>query len=232
MTISILTSNTCSECWFFMPKPRQDHFDQEFVGCGNDVEFVASVDPVTHQALTYRPALGSDSACPSYVPEHEDDDQTAEYNATLNAGVSQGPLLNRHRDDLFAQFGKQSADQELSDMAPSPEFVAAMKEARRLAITLGDDHADTMAAMMVAVELAPPEARAMFHMHMSESGNMPEAKGYTDDGEPVFSPESIAAMFDVTVEEVKQAMAEVTALRDSLGLPSILVDPAQVHLKH
>ena len=61
---------------------------------------------------------------------------------------------------------------------------------------------------------------------------IPEADGYTDDGQPVYSLEAIAAKLDMSMEEAKAAMNAMLADRAALGLPAALVNPATVHRKH
>lgn len=182
--------------------------------CWNPVSFVkhpGTLDPV-------RSARSSTDCC--------------QYHRTLKEDAAQTADTDAHRDELMAQIGKQAADQELSNMKPSSEFMAAMEVARRLAITLGEIHPDTMAAMMMAVELAPPDAQEVFYSSMRSSGAMPEASGYADDGKPVFSLESVAAKFGVSDQEVQQVMNQILEARDELGLSAVMVSPARIHRKH
>ena len=155
-----------------------------------------------------------------------------DHHQTHQEDIKQTVYIEANRDELMAQIGKQAADQELSNMKPSSEFMAAMEVARRLAITLGEIHPDTMAAMMMAVELAPPDAQEVFYSSMRSSGAMPEASGYTDDGKPVFSLESVAAKFGVSDQEVQQVMNQILEARDELGLSAVMVSPARIHRKH
>ncbi len=114
----------------------------------------------------------------------------------------------------------------------TPEFMAAMSACLRLTETLGLDHPDTMRAMQFAMSLAPPSLNAFMAAQAHELGLIPEADGYTDDGQPVFSMESIAAKLGIGMDEAKEAMDAMLAARNELGLPAALVDPAMVHRKH
>ena len=114
----------------------------------------------------------------------------------------------------------------------TPEFLAAMSACLRLVETLGMEHPDTARAMQRAMLLSPPSLNDFMEDKAMELGLMPDAGGYTDDGAPVFSLESIAAKLGISVYEAQQAMDAMRSDRAALGLPDVLVDPAAVHLKH
>lgn len=114
----------------------------------------------------------------------------------------------------------------------TPEFMAAMSACLRLVKTLGEEHPDAMLAMQRAMMLAPPSMKAFMAEQAQELGLIPAADGYTDDGEPVYSLESIAEKLDVSMEEARETMDAMLAERAELGLPAALVDPATVHRKH
>lgn len=114
----------------------------------------------------------------------------------------------------------------------TPEFLATMSVCLRLEESLGLDHPDTTRAMRRAMALAPPYMNAFMQAQAEELRLLPDADGYTDDGVPVFSLESIATKLGMSMEE---AQAEIEAMledRAALGLPAALVDPAKVHRKH
>ncbi|ABM37956.1 hypothetical protein Pnap_2654 [Polaromonas naphthalenivorans CJ2] len=114
----------------------------------------------------------------------------------------------------------------------TPEFMAAMSACLRLVETLGMDHPDTTRAMQRAMALSPPSLNAFMADKARELDLIPEADGYTDDGQPVYSLEAIAAKLGMSMDEAKQAMDAMLADRAALGLPAVLIDPATVHRKH
>lgn len=114
----------------------------------------------------------------------------------------------------------------------TPEFMAAMSACLRLVESLGMDHPDTTRAMQRAMALSPPSLNAFMADKARELDLIPEADGYTDDGQPVYSLEAIAAKLGMSMDEAKQAMDAMLADRAALGLPAALVDPATVHRKH
>ena len=114
----------------------------------------------------------------------------------------------------------------------TPEFMAAMSASLRLVETLGMEHPDTTRALQRAMLLAPPSLNALMADKARELDLIPDADGYTEDGQPVYSLESIAAKLDMSMDEAKQAMDAMLADRAALGLPAALVDAATVHRKH
>ena len=114
----------------------------------------------------------------------------------------------------------------------TPEFMAAMSACLRLVESLGMEHPDTTRAMQRAMALSPPSLNAFMADTAQELDLIPEAHGYLDDGQPVYSLEAIAAKLDMSMEEAKQAMDAMLADRAELGLPATLVDPATIHRKH
>ena len=115
----------------------------------------------------------------------------------------------------------------------TPEFLAAMAECLRLEETLGINHPDTTRAMRCAMLMAPPSLHAFMSEQAHQLGLMPEAEGYTDDGQPVYSLESIAAKLDISIDEAREAMEAMFEDGEALGLPAVFVDPATtVHRKH
>lgn len=114
----------------------------------------------------------------------------------------------------------------------TPEFMAAMSACLALVESLGMDHPDTTRAIQRAMTLAGPSMNAMMADKARELDLIPEADGYLDDGQPVYSLEAIAAKLDMSMEDAKAAMDAMLADRAELGLPAALVDPAAVHRKH
>ncbi|MCM8600056.1 MAG: hypothetical protein NFW04_15600 [Candidatus Accumulibacter sp.] len=115
----------------------------------------------------------------------------------------------------------------------TPEFMAAMKEHRRLVDTLGMDHPDTMRAMMLAMELAPKELIDEFGDMARELDLLPEADGYVEDGTPMYRLEDIAERLGVSPAEVEEAMHKMLAEREALGLSNagIVTDASLIHRK-
>ena len=114
----------------------------------------------------------------------------------------------------------------------TPEFMAAMSACLRLMETLGEDHPDATRAMQRAMALAGPSIQGFMADKAKALDLIPEADGYLDDGQPVYTLESIAAKLDMSMEEAHEAMNAMLADRAELGLPAVLVDPATVHRKH
>ena len=113
----------------------------------------------------------------------------------------------------------------------TPEFMAAMSACLRLEESLGPDHPDTVRALQKAMLQAPPSMMEFVGREAQAMGLIPAAHGYSEDGEPVYRLEDVAAQLDISVEEAQEAMD--TLLQDSaaLGLPCTLIDPARVHRK-
>ena len=111
----------------------------------------------------------------------------------------------------------------------TPEFLAAMRACLDLVNTLGMDHPDATLALMRAMALAPPSMYEFVGRQAHELGLVPEADGYTDEGEPVFSLESVAAKLGIGMEEAKESMQSMLTAREDMGLPNVLINPATVH---
>lgn len=114
----------------------------------------------------------------------------------------------------------------------TPEFMAAMSACLRLVESLGMEHPDTTRALQRAMALAGPSMQNFMADKAKALDLIPEADGYLDDGQPVYTLESIAAKLDMSMEEAHEAMDAMLADRAELGLPAVLVDPATVHRKH
>ena len=114
----------------------------------------------------------------------------------------------------------------------TPEFIAAMSACLRLVETLGIEHPDVAVAMVQAMMIAPPSMADFASDLAKELGLMPEAHGYTADGEPVFTLDAIASKLDFSMPEVQDAMDAILASQEAMGLPASLIDPATVHRIH
>jgi len=111
----------------------------------------------------------------------------------------------------------------------TPEFLTAMSACLHLVEALGIEHPDTTRAMQRAMLLAPPSMNTFMADTVRELDLIPKADGYLDNGQPVYSLESIAAKLGLGMDEAMDTMLEDRA---ELGLPAVLVDPATVHRKH
>jgi hypothetical protein len=115
----------------------------------------------------------------------------------------------------------------------APEFLAAIDKRRELADALGEEHLDTMRAMMLAIELAPKELIDEFCDMAREMGLMPEADGYLDDGSPMYRLDDIAERLGVSPAEAEEAMHRMLTEREALGLPNtgVVTDSTLIHRK-
>lgn len=113
----------------------------------------------------------------------------------------------------------------------APEFLAAIDKRKELADALGEEHPDTMRAMMLAMELAPPHIHAMMGEKARELDLMPEADGYLEDGTPMYRLEDVAERLGVSPAEAEEAMHKMLAEREALGLSNdgIVKDAARIH---
>ena len=127
---------------------------------------------------------------------------------------------------------KHEAELTLHRQEATPEFMAAMSACLALVESLGMEHPDTTRAMQRAMALAGPSMHDFMARQAKELDLIPEADGYLDDGEPVFSLESIAAKLGLGMEEAKEAMDAMLEDRAAQGRPAALVDPSKVHRKH
>lgn len=141
--------------------------------------------------------------------------------------------LAPHSLNEYLATKKAAADEVARQLAQAtPEFMAAMSTCLRLVETLGMDHLDTTRAMQRALSLAGPSMHGFIADKARELDLIPEAHGYTDDGQPVYSLETIAAKLDIDMDEAKEAMCALLEDRKAMGLPAALVDPSKIHRKH
>jgi hypothetical protein len=111
----------------------------------------------------------------------------------------------------------------------TPEFLEAMRKCLRLHETLGIEHPEAHKAFMLAIHLAPQSLHDEVGQMAIDMDLMPAPCGYTLDGEPAFSLESVAAKIGVSMEEAESHMHDMLAIHDELGLPAVLLDPATIH---
>jgi len=181
------------------------------------------------------------ATCASFNPSATDDEEPCGNLVffTENHGTPQA--VNREPGSADYCDSHQTHDEDAAETheievarqvaESTPEFMAAMSASLRLVEMLGQDHPDTTRALQRAMMLAPPSLNALMADKARELDLIPEADGYTDDGAPVFSLESIAAKLDMSMEEAHAAMEAMLDDRAALGLPAVLVDPATVHRK-
>ena len=102
----------------------------------------------------------------------------------------------------------------------SDEFMNAMRKHLALVEALGEEHPDTMRAMMLAMELAPDWLREEMSEKAKELELLPEkVTGYLEDGTPMYSLEDIAKQLGMSIEEAQEAVERMLADRKALGLP-------------
>lgn len=113
------------------------------------------------------------------------------------------------------------------------EFSEAMHTHIALTEQYGEDSPQAKLSFMMAIQLAPDWF--MDDIDQMSIGNdlLPEASGYLANGEPVFKLEDIATQFGLNIDEAKQSLTEMMAIREELGLSNVgkIVDPSTVHRK-
>jgi hypothetical protein len=116
----------------------------------------------------------------------------------------------------------------------SPEFIAAMSRMRHLGETLGIEHPQTGEALAQAMELAPETFRLEAHAMAVEMGLVPATPdAYTEDGQPLYRLDGIAARLGIPVEEAEEAAAAMVADRAARGLPTeVISTDAVIHTTH
>ncbi len=113
----------------------------------------------------------------------------------------------------------------------TPKFRLAMQKHLHLVETLGEDHTDTMTALMLAMESAPESFKDLMHVEAVRLDLIPKADGYLEDGQPVYRLEDLAAKLGVSVQEAQATLDRLMTERSAAGLDTILIDSALVHRK-
>lgn len=203
-----IINRTCANCAAFNTAP-----DGDDPRCWNLVFYIEFHD--TPQARTRQPELHD--SCSDHLTHSEDLAQTALIDANWEAMRAQ---KNRAAHQAQIEQHRQEA---------SPEFMTAMSACLRLREALGIDHPDVATAMVKAMMIAPQSMNDFMETLANELGLIPDAYGYTEDREPVFSLESIATNLDMTMIEAKAAML---TQREAVDLPVVLIDSETVHRKH
>lgn len=152
---------------------------------------------------------------------------------SLNSELKLAGICNGH----LTQDNSSAADDAQSETArnfaeSTPEFLAAMDECQRLTETLGIEHPETSRAVRLAIQLAPESLTEQLALHVLGMRRLPEAYGYTDNGEPVYSMESAAAFFGLTLEEAQSAVDAMFETLSPSELPALLNTSVTVHRMH
>ena len=116
-------------------------------------------------------------------------------------------------------------------MNPTPEFMAAVDRHQAMRATLGEDHPLTQRALTLVMELASPELQTVMTDKAREMGLIPEAHGYLDDGSPVYRLEAIAEKLGLTEAEAQASVQAFMADRMAMGLDTMPIDPALIHIR-
>ena len=90
-----------------------------------------------------------------------------------------------------------------------PAFTIAMRRYVSISERLGDDHIEARNAFVDAMDLAPKWFADEAHAMAKQMGLIPDPTGYLDNGDPVYSLESIAKAHGITIEEADQAVQEM-----------------------
>lgn len=104
-----------------------------------------------------------------------------------------------------------------------PAFSHAMRQYVNISKRLGDDHAEVNKALTKALSIAPDWFRGEMHTKANEMGLIPEPAGYLDNGDPVYSLESVAKAHGISIEEAELGMTEMLSARAELGLSSEVI---------
>lgn len=257
-TAMTITKRTCATCCAFNPSDNDDEevcgnltFFTEHYGtlqavsrepgpadCCNghmtleeDAAQTLEIEIARHLAQATPEFMNASRAClklKDELGEEHLETQKAIELATSLAPPSLMEYIAAHK----AAAEKHHAEVELYRQESTPEYRQAVQEVLLLVETMGLDHPNTTRALQLSMSLAPPSMMAFLAETAKEMGLIPEALGYTEDGQPVFSLEAIAAKLDMSVHEAKAAMDGMLEDRAALGLPAALVNPATVHSKH
>lgn len=119
-------------------------------------------------------------------------------------------------------------------MTHSSEFAALMAQYRDTAAGLGHDHLIARRLWLLVEATAPESFHKLMHDMAMEMELLPNAYGYDDDGQRLYSFDDIAAHFGKSREEVEADMAQLIAERRVLGLPAdeLVTEGRVVHRVH
>ena len=109
-----------------------------------------------------------------------------------------------------------------------PLFVALMDQLAQLPTDDKINNPEYSVLMHRALGYAPESMKAMMNDKARELGLMPEASGYTNDGQPVFTLQAIAEQLGMTEDEVITHIQDIEAKTGQ----SILMQDTPIHRKH
>lgn len=139
--------------------------------------------------------------------------------------------------EIFFCYPDAPPPDNVVNMPVKKELPIAFSEAMHRHIALvekfGEDSPQAKKSLMAAMHLAPQWFKDDIEAMSDEMDLLPQASGYLDDGSPVFSLESIAEKFGISIEQAEKDLHEMMAMRQELGLPidGGLVNPSLVHRK-
>lgn len=113
--------------------------------------------------------------------------------------------------------------------SPTPAFLAAVEEHHHAAEQLGHDHPQVRRLMLKLMTLAPRSLLDTMQAKAVELGLMPEADGYTTDGQPLYSLEALARQHGMTEAEAAAGIEELEEMCADLGIGPVVIDPARIH---
>lgn len=118
-----------------------------------------------------------------------------------------------------------------SRILPS-EFSEAMHKYKAIVEQYGEESQEARISFMTAMQLAPDWFMDDVTSSMGDDF-LPQASGYLEDGQPVFSLEDIAEKFGISAEDAAESLGEMMAVREELGLSNEgkLIRPSSVHRK-
>lgn len=113
-----------------------------------------------------------------------------------------------------------------------PEFSEAMHKYKAIVEQYGEESQEARISFMTAMQLAPDWFMDDVTSSMGDDF-LPQASGYLEDGQPVFSLEDIAEKFGVSIEDAAESLGEMMAVREELGLSNEgkFIHPSSVHRK-
>ena len=196
-----INKRTCANCASFHP------------GDGTTTPYCGNEELDTPQELRRTP-VASD-----YCLEHNTQEECANEKA----------LLEAYDYDIEKMLNGPEAKEQERRSYHTPEFNEAMSTSIRLAQTLGTDHPEAIAALMLAISLAPETMIEELGGMLQEDGLMPTACGYLEDGTPVFNMEEIAEKLGIPKDEARDSALHFLTSCNEQGLPSGLIDPKLVH---
>ena len=112
-----------------------------------------------------------------------------------------------------------------------PEFSALMAQYRDTAKGLGEGHPTARRLWLIVEATAPDWFRDEMAAIAQQMGLLPDAYGYDDDGQRLYSLDDLATKLGITPGKARQAVEKMKADREALGLPTdgIISDGRTIH---